>query len=167
MRTASQILDLILNLKGYKSDVNLAELFNVSPNAVSSWRSRNSVPFRKIISFCGDEGLCLGHVFYGEGPLYKEIRGAHDIPSIAEHDASYGKLSKGNLIEMTQDILDSGTGYADALAANIQSFHEALETKKRLINHEHRLDVLEKKRQGAVAATKHRDIEGATKHKAT
>jgi transcriptional regulator with XRE-family HTH domain len=37
-----------------------------------------------------------------------------------------------DLMTTTREILESGTGYSDSLAANIRSFHSAVKTEKRL-----------------------------------
>ncbi|MBU1161754.1 MAG: hypothetical protein KKF96_04270 [Proteobacteria bacterium] len=36
------------------------------------------------------------------------------------------------MLTLTREILKSGTGYSDSLAANIRSFHNAVKTEKRL-----------------------------------
>jgi len=36
------------------------------------------------------------------------------------------------VVNLTREILKSGTGYSDSLAANIRSFHNAIKTGKRL-----------------------------------
>ncbi len=47
-------------------------------------------------------------------------------------------------ITKTRFILDSKTGYAKSLAANIESFYDAVVTAEKLIDHENRLAQLEK-----------------------
>lgn len=50
-----------------------------------------------------------------------------------------------NLLDKTRQILCSGTGYANSLAANIDSFYDAVVTKNQLKDHEKRLGELEQK----------------------
>ena len=66
MRTSNEILDEIMYLKKIKTDLKISELFNVSPTTVSSWRSRNAIPYDKIFKFCEDEGYPLEFIFYGK-----------------------------------------------------------------------------------------------------
>lgn len=70
----------------------------------------------------------------------------------------YMAPSIDRLLSMAREILESGMIYGASLAANIQCFQEALETRRQLIDHEKRLAVLEEK---------NKDIEAATEHKAT
>lgn len=150
MLISSKIIDRILELKGFKTDVKLAKYWNVSPTAVTSWRTRNSIPFKRIIAFCEDEGVPLDYIFTGEG---KRTRGAESEKKmqVAEEASIYkvGVLDDdpetAGLVKMTREILKSGTDYSASLAANIRSFHHAIKTEKRLLTVESRLEVVEKR----------------------
>lgn len=67
IRTASQILDEIRSIRGLKSDAQLGKLLgNISQNTISSWRARNSIPFKKIVAFCHREGQSLDTLVLGD-----------------------------------------------------------------------------------------------------
>lgn len=74
MRSINFILDSIKVLKGLKTDAQLARLFSVKPNVLSTWRSRNTVPYKELIAFCEQEGLNLSAILSGKGPLRYEKR---------------------------------------------------------------------------------------------
>ena len=74
MRSSSEILDHIMDLKNIRTDAKLSELFHVAPTTVNSWRTRNALPYERIFKFCEEEGFSLYHVFYGEGPKYRGDR---------------------------------------------------------------------------------------------
>jgi hypothetical protein len=67
MQTSSEILNRIIRLKDLPTDAKLAELWNIPAVTLSSWRTRNSIPYEKVITFCREEGLSLEFVFWGEG----------------------------------------------------------------------------------------------------
>lgn len=67
IRTASQILDEIRSIRGLKSDAQLGKLLGgISQNTISSWRVRNSIPFKKIVTFCHREGQSLDTLVLGD-----------------------------------------------------------------------------------------------------
>lgn len=72
MLISSKIIDRILKFKGFKTDVKLAKLWRVTPTAITNWRNRNSIPFKKIITFCEAEGVSLDYIFTGEGEITKK-----------------------------------------------------------------------------------------------
>lgn len=53
-----------------------------------------------------------------------------------------------SLLDMTREIITSGTGYADSLRANIRSFHDAVQTQRKIENLEQRISEMEKDRGG-------------------
>lgn len=66
MREVDAILDRIKTLKGLKSDVELASIFDVARSTVSNWRQRGSIPYKEIVSLCEHENIDLADVFIGE-----------------------------------------------------------------------------------------------------
>ena len=133
MLTSSKILDLILKIKGIKTDAKLAQYWKVSATTVTNWRKRNSIPFEKIITFCKDEGLSLDYIFTGKGKMIRE-------PDKAVGNDTYIYKVKKNeddpeitdLLTGALEVLKSKTDYSASLAANIRSFHHAIKTETRL-----------------------------------
>ena len=69
MIISSEILDRILQLKSLATDAKLAELWRISANAVSMYRTgKNALPFERLITLCKEEGFSMEYVFFGEGP---------------------------------------------------------------------------------------------------
>ena len=92
MHTLSKILDRIISTEGLKNDADLAKLFNVAASTVSSWRTRDSIPYEKIIAFCVSKNISLNHIFLGEGPEYKmNFQSEFDVD---EDIKTYGNLSQ-------------------------------------------------------------------------
>jgi len=67
-RSAIEILDEIRRIKGLDSDAAVGKLFGVSQASVSLWRSRDSLPFKKIIAFCLREGISTDSLLLAQGP---------------------------------------------------------------------------------------------------
>ena len=68
-RSACEILDEIRRMKGLGSDAALGELFGVRQSTVSSWRTRNSLPYEEIIAFCIKERLSTDCLFLLKAPV--------------------------------------------------------------------------------------------------
>lgn len=64
-------------------------------------------------------------------------------PSSSSVDAPCANPWQGHIAK-TQFVLESKTGYSKSLAANIESFYDAVVTAEKLIDHENRLAQLEK-----------------------
>lgn len=66
MRSANEILDKIIGIKGLKNDAALARQFKVKSNTVTNWRKRNSVPYDYIVPLCEEEGWSLNWLLTGQ-----------------------------------------------------------------------------------------------------
>lgn len=88
MRSASEILDNIRQLKGIDSDAALGALFNVKQSTVASWRARNSLPYELIIAFCVREGISTDNLFLG---LQETARGREKEAQVKEDLTGYQK----------------------------------------------------------------------------
>ena len=127
MNTSSDILDRIMDFKSLRSDNKLADILNVSPNTVSTWRKRNSTPFIKIIEFCDHEGISLDYILTGEGEMIREDKRGSLYNKVEDEDPEIAEL-----LSRTMEILKSNTDYSASLSANIRSFHHAVKTENRL-----------------------------------
>ena len=56
----------------FDSDIKLAELWELSPNTISTWRKRNSIPYKNIVAFCDNEGVSLDYIFTGKGQINRK-----------------------------------------------------------------------------------------------
>jgi hypothetical protein len=138
MNTSSEILDRLMDFKGLKSDNKLADILDVSPNTVSTWRKRNSIPFIKIIEFCDYESISLDYIFNGKGGMIRrDMEG--DDPEISELLEGARKVLKSDY-KVTHEALKRDISY---FSQAIDDQEDLKETKKRLKNVESRMATLE------------------------
>jgi len=72
MRKINQIITDIMKREGISKNIELAELFNVKPNTVSTWLSRGTIPYKAIVAYCDRRGIASQEILTGEGPMEKE-----------------------------------------------------------------------------------------------
>jgi len=68
-------LKKVLNIR---NDADLARLLSVTPNKLSVWKLRNTVPYEVLILFCREKGLPLEWVLTGESESEQVGRAAPD-----------------------------------------------------------------------------------------
>ncbi|MGE4496310.1 MAG: helix-turn-helix domain-containing protein [Deferribacterales bacterium] len=56
-QNATLVIERLKKVKGLHSDVELAQLLEIKPNTVSTWKKRNSLDYEKIFSVCHDQDL--------------------------------------------------------------------------------------------------------------
>ncbi|MDH1341530.1 helix-turn-helix domain-containing protein [Ectopseudomonas oleovorans] len=54
-----------------KTGNQLAERLGVSPQTISSWKSRESVPYAQCVDVAGEKGVSLDWLLTGEGPMHR------------------------------------------------------------------------------------------------
>jgi transcriptional regulator with XRE-family HTH domain len=69
VRSASEVLNEIREIKGLQTDTALGEIFGVKQSTVASWRSRNALPYEEIINFCIKEGISTDTLFIKREPV--------------------------------------------------------------------------------------------------
>ena len=127
----------MMSHKGFKKNIELSKYLNLRPNTISTWKKRGDIPDKIIFAFCEKDGLSANYIKTGEGPKYigrgEDKGGAGEV---AEDAAIYIRCKKDtevdDLVDMARWVLSSGTGYSVSLAANIRSFHCAVQTETRL-----------------------------------
>jgi phage repressor protein C with HTH and peptisase S24 domain len=98
MRTAEEVLDKLVELKGLKNDAALARLFGVKANTVTSWRKRNSIPYKEIVALCEREGIPIGWLLTGQIVAKYEVIGgqrvlkATDEPGLYKQDEGHAEF---------------------------------------------------------------------------
>ena len=65
LRISNGILDKIKIYKGFATDSEMAKYFGVRQSVVSSWRNRNTVPYKEFLDFCKKEGLDIQELLDG------------------------------------------------------------------------------------------------------
>lgn len=64
-RTSSiKILKKIKSILGLQKGLELAKVFDVKANTISSWKTRNSIPFTRLIEVCHKYKIDLNDIFY-------------------------------------------------------------------------------------------------------
>ena len=74
MPSSDEILDRIISLKKLKNDAGLARFLNVKPAIVSNWRSRGTIPYDILFSFCEHNDVSLDYLLRGRGPVSTDDR---------------------------------------------------------------------------------------------
>ncbi|MEG0862692.1 MAG: helix-turn-helix domain-containing protein [Pseudomonas sp.] len=59
-----------------KTDAELSTVLNVSPQTLSSWKARNSVPYSFCIDLAERHGVALDWLFLGNGPQQRTVHAA-------------------------------------------------------------------------------------------
>ncbi len=110
----------------YGWKIKLAEWLECKSNILSTWINRDSIPKKqrdkiKAKGYPEEEWYITEESPDIEGPIAEgtHVVRVHD-PEIAD------------LLIMTKEVLESQTSFADSLAANVRSFHESVEMKKKL-----------------------------------
>lgn len=64
--STESILEKLKSFLGLKSGLDLANYLEVKANTVSSWKTRNSMPYYKIIEVCYKNNINLNELLYDE-----------------------------------------------------------------------------------------------------
>lgn len=66
MKSIDSIIKKLKQSLGLKTDLELANVLHVKPNTVSSWKSRQTLQYEKIILLCKDNKIDLNELFLSE-----------------------------------------------------------------------------------------------------
>ena len=70
------VLERLSVVLGAKTSQSLAEQLGVSPQTVSSWKGRESVPYAQCVEIAERYGVSLDWLLTGEGPMRRDEAGA-------------------------------------------------------------------------------------------
>ena len=59
-----EILKRLKEIFEIKKGLDLAKIFDVKPNTVSSWKMRNAIPYHRVMEVCGKHNISLNELFY-------------------------------------------------------------------------------------------------------
>ena len=108
MQTFSQIVELIKKLKGWSKDKEVAELFGyANPRSLGSAKTRNNIPFERLIEICEAEGVDLSMIFLG-----------HPI----EWQENYSKDEIDYIDKLIEILRGKNIDNAEAIKSNINAF---------------------------------------------
>jgi phage repressor protein C with HTH and peptisase S24 domain len=68
-QNAKNILERLKNQLNISSDTELSEFLGVKQNTISTWKSRNSLDYEKIISICDKNKLDTNYIFLGKSQI--------------------------------------------------------------------------------------------------
>ncbi len=80
------ILKRLKSLLGISTDVQMAELLQVKPNTLSTWKQRNSIDYKLIIEAAQSCNLDLNKVFYEEDLTDNKEPGKNFTPIITSEN---------------------------------------------------------------------------------
>ena len=64
-----EILERLKHVTQVKTDSGLSEVLGVSPQTLSSWKGRDSIPYSICIDIARDQGIYLDWLFGGHGSM--------------------------------------------------------------------------------------------------
>ncbi|WHT39885.1 helix-turn-helix domain-containing protein [Myroides odoratus] len=62
--SSTEVLTRLKILLGVRSAKELAHIFNLKPNTISSWKKRNTLCYAKVIEICNKHEIDLNELFY-------------------------------------------------------------------------------------------------------
>lgn len=68
-----EIIDRIKHVKGLRDDDEVASCLGMTKGNLSSYKTRQAIPFEYLSKFCRQEGLSLDWLLTGEGPIERGI----------------------------------------------------------------------------------------------
>lgn len=100
MQDIYKILNRIKGWFDISTDAELADLLGVKQNTISSWRSRGSIPYKKIIAFCKKHDINKDHFFEDE-PKEETSSLSSEISDLAQilSDLKNKDLTRFNLMK--------------------------------------------------------------------
>lgn len=77
-----EILERLKKIIQVKTDVGLSEALGVSPQTLSSWKGRDSIPYSICIDLARERGVSLDWLLAGRGDMFLSL---HSDPLSATH----------------------------------------------------------------------------------
>ncbi len=68
MRNATEIFGAIKRSIGIKTDTELSKVLNIERSTLSTWKQRDSIDYKIIVSFCEKNNLSLDEIILGKVP---------------------------------------------------------------------------------------------------
>lgn len=74
MIDVDRVLGKLKTILKVKTDLQFAKILNVKGNTISSWRTRNTMPFDTIIILCRKHNIDLNELFFDVSSLYNSYQ---------------------------------------------------------------------------------------------
>ncbi len=135
----NNILDRVKHYINCKSDDDLARILRATPQNISNWRARNTIPWEELYRFSQEKKVSLDWMLSGEDSAPEsissweaDIRAAcYIVKRIYEEDPALRRALNETLICCSK-ALDISKENMDMKEMMKQIFAEVLETKNRL-----------------------------------
>jgi len=138
MLNVRKIIERIQNTTGMNQTQIASEIFGKSKQGLNNQIRNNTLDFHALVDWGVNEKIDLDWLLTGEGTPGRELTG----PNVNDYMATDSEINR--LLDLSREILQSKTSYANVLDANIKSFHEAIETQKRFDDIESELSEVKK-----------------------
>ncbi len=106
----SLILERLKEIKGFKTDTELAVFLGITRSTLSNWHNRNSIDFDILFSKC--EHINIDWLITGEGEMLKEVE---EINSLMPKEPSYPIGVMGKPIYLYDVSASAGFGSFDEM----------------------------------------------------
>lgn len=70
-KKSQAVLARLKQITGTKSDASLSSALQISPQTLSSWKSRDSTPYSLCVDIAQARGVSLDWLLMGEGPILR------------------------------------------------------------------------------------------------
>ena len=101
MKNTLQIIDFIKNHSGVKRESQVAKLLDMEPPALHNHKKRGTIPYKKLATYCENNGLRLGDVL---GPAVGEGEAKEDS-GITKSSFQEEELLQNELIAAQRKII--------------------------------------------------------------
>ena len=66
MQNATGVIKKLKRMLGIKTDLQLADILDVKPNTISSWKKRDSLQYEGLIALCKEHKIDLNELFFSD-----------------------------------------------------------------------------------------------------
>ncbi|MBB1151213.1 MULTISPECIES: helix-turn-helix domain-containing protein [unclassified Myroides] len=84
--SSSEVLTRLKVLLGVRTAKELAEIFDLKPNTISSWKKRNTMSYAKVIEVCHHFNIDLNELFFSDYQNLSIDKSYRNIPIIYIED---------------------------------------------------------------------------------
>lgn len=120
----SAILHRMKDLTGAKTDAELSKALGISPQTLSSWKIRESIPYALCMELAQEQGVSLDWLFLGDGQQNRT--------SIASPPQGHSSAWETDLLKQLRALS----------ALDLQAIRATIEDKLRISQLERRLEEL-------------------------
>lgn len=106
---SEMVLERLKALFNVSSDSALARLIGATPQTISTWKSRNSVPYAKCVEISEEKNTSLDWLLTGQGEMYRDGSAA-PTPTLNSKEQAllelFKELSDKDQREICQDAAE-------------------------------------------------------------